>query len=279
MQPYRRDRFFSSLKQVERRLASESSSKGAPQEENLHCEKNNKLFGRNPDVSPSKRHKRLGDSEEKHMPSNQKTGNGSGDIKFSIPSQYTEFSFTSPINACRAQPCMDAPLSSLDSDTAPEFFSHSDPMWMNSSGEPQFGAQKGFSHDDDDHKNNNDNDCLGKGFGGFDDIVNLCALLNLDKDFLLPQRIWHHSNKMQPCRTIVEEQGSTFYSKVAQVKGPKSDSEIEALNAWIHHFADEKKEPFRLVHLLLAKASIQNNLGQLEFPDAAQEFLHSWPPS
>ena len=64
-----------------------------------------------------------------------------------------------------------------------------------------------------------------------------------------------------------------------QVKGSKSESEVEALDAWIHCFADQKKEPSKLVHLLLAMAAVQSNSAKVKFPEIAQTILLSWPPS
>lgn len=267
MQPYRRDRFMSSLRLVERRLASESSSKGSSTKRKFRCENlNNEVLGKALSAEEG-----LANSKEKLVPNTSNIENTSKEIQSDMPSQCTEFSFSSPIIACRAEPYMRETPASTNSDTATEFFSYDD-MWMNSSGEAQLESCEEFPND-------GDSDIEEKEFGGFDDIVDLCAALRLDGDCLLAPRKSHQCDKRHPNWTRVEDQDPTFYSKVAQVKGPKSESEVEALGAWIHYFADQKKEPSRLVHLLLAMAAVQSNSGEIEFPETAQEFLLGWPPS
>lgn len=267
MQPYRRDRFMSSLRLVERRLASESSSKGTPTKRKFHRENpNNGVLGKITDKEEG-----FANSKEKLASNTSNVENISEEIQSDMPSQCTEFSFSPPIIACRAEPYLRETPASTNSDTAAEFFSYDD-IWMNSSEEAQLETCEEFPFD-------GDNDSEEKELGGFDDIVDLCAVLRLDGEYLLAPRKSHQCDKRHSSRTVVEDQDPTFYSKVAQVKGPKSGSEVEALDAWIHYFADQKKEPSRLVHLLLAMAAVQSKSGEIEFPETAQEFLLGWPPS
>lgn len=258
---------MSSLRRVERRLASESSSKGTPTKRKFHCERpDNEVLGKIPNSEEG-----FANSKEKFIPNTLNIESNSKEIQSGMLSQYTEFSFSPPIIACRAEPYMTETPASTNSDTAAEFFSYDD-LWMNSSGEAQLESSEEFPND-------GDNNIEEKEFGGFDDIVDLCAVLRLDGNYLLSPRESHQCDERHPNRTRVEDHDPTFYSKVAQVKGPKSESEVEALDAWIQHFADRKKEPSRLVHLLLAMAAVQSNSGKIEFPETAQEFLLSWPPS
>ncbi|GLJ31636.1 hypothetical protein SUGI_0635540 [Cryptomeria japonica] len=269
MKPYRRDHFISSLRQVERRITSECPSKGIPNKGKLNLGNANEGFGRNPDknfsrnfdVSPAKRQKMITNSEEKPVPTPPKFENDSKEIQSSMASPNTQFSFGSPILGYRAQVFMDASSSSGESEAAAEFLSHpSNQMWMNSSEEPEtetwdecldIGDSKYYTERES---------------GGFDDIVDLCKLLKLDGDCLQAPQKSHQSLEMdEPSRVHMEYQISTFYSKVAQVKGPKSEEEVKALDAWIHHFVDRKKEPFRLAHLLLTKAASQHILEMRAF--------------
>lgn len=267
MQPYRRDSFMSSLRRVERRLASESSSKGTPTKRKIHCENpDNQVLGKIPNAEEG-----FANSKEKFIPNTSNIESTGKEIQSDMSSQYTEFSFSPPIIACRAEPYMTETPASTNSDAAAEFFSYDD-MWMNSSGEALLESCEEFPNEDDNISEETE-------FGGFDDIIDLCAVLRLDGDCLLGPRESHQCDNRHPNRTRVEDHDPTFYSKVAQVKGPKSESEVEALDAWIHYFADRKKEPSRLVHLLLAMAAVQSNSGEIEFPETAQEFLLSWPPS
>ncbi|CAN4082068.1 unnamed protein product [Withania somnifera] len=77
-----------------------------------------------------------------------------------------------------------------------------------------------------------------------------------------------------------------FYGKIG-VKGPKSEKEVERLEGWIEHFLDrnsgERRESFRLAHLLLGKAALVHSedfdgVGSFEFPSTIDEFLHNDPP-
>ena len=56
----------------------------------------------------------------------------SKEIQSGMLSQYTEFSFSPPIIACRAEPCMIETSASTNSDTAAEFFSCGN-MWIDTS--------------------------------------------------------------------------------------------------------------------------------------------------
>uniref|UniRef100_A0A7N0SWB0 Uncharacterized protein n=1 Tax=Kalanchoe fedtschenkoi TaxID=63787 RepID=A0A7N0SWB0_KALFE len=69
-----------------------------------------------------------------------------------------------------------------------------------------------------------------------------------------------------------------FYEKIVGVEGPKCVREVARLNGWIEHFRKEKKEPFRLAHLLLGKASLHSGDDELEFPSTLDEFLKNDPP-
>ncbi|KAI3456050.1 hypothetical protein Pfo_012713 [Paulownia fortunei] len=76
-----------------------------------------------------------------------------------------------------------------------------------------------------------------------------------------------------------------FYGKIVGVKGPKSVKEVERLEGWIKHFLNgEKKEPFRLAHLLLGKAAFVHSdddcdgFGGFVFPSTIDEFLQNDPP-
>ncbi|KAG8385325.1 hypothetical protein BUALT_Bualt03G0031100 [Buddleja alternifolia] len=79
-----------------------------------------------------------------------------------------------------------------------------------------------------------------------------------------------------------------FYGKIVGVKGPKSGKEVERLEGWIKHFLngdDEETEPFRLAHLLLAKAAFVHwddgdcvGFGGFVFPSTVDEFLQNDPP-
>ncbi|QCD83900.1 hypothetical protein DEO72_LG2g4249 [Vigna unguiculata] len=75
-----------------------------------------------------------------------------------------------------------------------------------------------------------------------------------------------------------------FYEKVVGVEGPKCRKEVVRLDGWIKHFlnggGEEKLEPLRLAHLLLGKAAFVSDGGayrELDFPSTIQEFLHTDP--
>ncbi|KAL9682603.1 hypothetical protein QQ045_014405 [Rhodiola kirilowii] len=75
-----------------------------------------------------------------------------------------------------------------------------------------------------------------------------------------------------------------FYEKIVGVKGPKCGKEVERLNVWIDYYCkgerEERKEPLRLAHLLLGKASLVfgDDEPDLEFPSTLDEFLKNDPP-
>lgn len=78
-----------------------------------------------------------------------------------------------------------------------------------------------------------------------------------------------------------------FYSRIAGVKGPTCNKEVERLEGWVKHLysgGEEGREPLRLAHLLLGKAVSDSgngnggDLGGLEFPSTIQDFLHNDPP-
>ncbi|KAG9447490.1 hypothetical protein H6P81_013618 [Aristolochia fimbriata] len=74
-----------------------------------------------------------------------------------------------------------------------------------------------------------------------------------------------------------------FYSKIAQVKGPRCEEEVRRLDGWIGRFmgdGGERTEPLRLAHLLLGKASRlrDKECVRIEFPVTVEEFLENDPP-
>ncbi|KAL8493396.1 hypothetical protein ACS0TY_024563 [Phlomoides rotata] len=74
-----------------------------------------------------------------------------------------------------------------------------------------------------------------------------------------------------------------FLDKIVGAKGPKSVMEAERLDRWIKEFMKgEKKEAFRLAHLLLGKAAAfvhsDDGFGGLVFPSTIDDFLINDPP-
>ncbi|PUZ47625.1 hypothetical protein GQ55_7G181300 [Panicum hallii var. hallii] len=74
-----------------------------------------------------------------------------------------------------------------------------------------------------------------------------------------------------------------FLAKVVGVAGPKCDGEKRRLDAWIRHYYHREKggrcrvrEPARLAHLLLARASSDTTAAA--FPATVKEFLDRDPP-
>ncbi|KAL5990012.1 hypothetical protein ACLOJK_010908 [Asimina triloba] len=110
--------------------------------------------------------------------------------------------------------------------------------------------------------------------GEGDDIEQLMALLGLSSDC-------GHGRKRFKSVSSLRDGG--FYAKVAGVRGPKCEKEMERLEGWIGYFLNGggKKEPFRLAHLLLGKAAImdETDLGGMDFPATVEEFLHNDPPT
>ncbi|KAF3449882.1 hypothetical protein FNV43_RR05961 [Rhamnella rubrinervis] len=76
-----------------------------------------------------------------------------------------------------------------------------------------------------------------------------------------------------------------FYSKIVGVKGPKCGKEVERLEGWIKYFlnggGEERIEPLRLSHLLLGEAAFVSDGadGGLEFPSSIEDFLLNDPPT
>ncbi|XP_020097088.1 uncharacterized protein LOC109716175 [Ananas comosus] len=74
-----------------------------------------------------------------------------------------------------------------------------------------------------------------------------------------------------------------FYAKVGGVRGPKCEKERQRLEGWVEHFyrgwrGAGRREPARLAHLLLAKASCSaDGCGGIGFPETVEEFLEHDP--
>ena len=86
----------------------------------------------------------------------------SKEIQSGMLSQYTKFSFSPPIIACRAEPYMTETPASTNSDIAAKFFSYGN-MCINTSEEAQLESSKEFP-------NEGNSNIEEKEFGGFDDI-------------------------------------------------------------------------------------------------------------
>ncbi|KAK1302679.1 hypothetical protein QJS10_CPB12g00621 [Acorus calamus] len=67
--------------------------------------------------------------------------------------------------------------------------------------------------------------------------------------------------------------GGFYYAEVAGDRGPKCEEEVERLDGWIGHYSGERREPFRLAHLLLARAACGDGGGGFDFPSTIDEFL------
>lgn len=93
------------------------------------------------------------------------------------------------------------------------------------------------------------------------------------------------------------EDSGGFLSKIAGVKGPKCQREMERLDGWIRYYrsrrpstgdgggAKGKREPARLAHLLLARATCASRGGDgsdcfdgIGFPATVEEYLQHDPP-
>ncbi|KAL2475062.1 Uncharacterized protein Adt_35798 [Abeliophyllum distichum] len=124
--------------------------------------------------------------------------------------------------------------------------------------------------------------------GGIQEPVHQTKENNLDDDIVLLMQLLGLSHCEEPYKR--EESFNVgcddeFYRKILGMKGPKNEKEVERLEGWINHFLNgEKKEPFRLAHLLLGKAIVlhsENNsddFGGFEFPSTIDEFLQNDPP-
>ncbi|XP_058095272.1 uncharacterized protein LOC131240806 [Magnolia sinica] len=216
--------FFSSLKLVEKRLASENNNNS-----------NNNNNNKNPSQIP---------------------------LTKSITTTSTVESLSSPIYLGYHQP-YDNSSSSLrllqDSQPPQEFLSHSIEF-------PQ--TAKDPTQPDDP----NDEPITGTDDG--DDIGRLMDLLGLSD-------CAHEGGNLKSTSCFCN---GGFYSKVAGVKGPKCEKEMERLEGWIGYFLNdggEKKEPLRLAHLLLGKAAVmdENGFGGIDFPATVEEFLYNDPPT
>ncbi|XP_072965261.1 uncharacterized protein [Typha angustifolia] len=72
-----------------------------------------------------------------------------------------------------------------------------------------------------------------------------------------------------------------FYSKVVGLKGPKCEEERRRLDGWIgYYYRHGRREPARLAHLLLGKASscCFEEDEEVGFPVTVEEFLEHDPP-
>ncbi|KAJ7520427.1 hypothetical protein O6H91_19G005600 [Diphasiastrum complanatum] len=129
-----------------------------------------------------------------------------------------------------------------------------------------------------------------------EDLQRICAMLSLDPDLLVnasptDKHICHKgqiqlaSDEKKPMGGQTKASGSRFLTNVAQIQVPKSSADLEAIDAWIHHFSTLQNEPFRLAVLLMAKASVEKSLlsgagdAHLAFPAIARAYLNSKPPS
>ncbi|KAL8468441.1 hypothetical protein ACS0TY_031596 [Phlomoides rotata] len=101
-----------------------------------------------------------------------------------------------------------------------------------------------------------------------DDIELLMQLLKLTDSEQVKERIGFNDDG--------------FLDKIVGVKGPKSVMEADRLDRWITEFMKgEKKEPFRLAHLLLGKAAFMHSdddYDGLVFPSTIDDFLLNDPP-
>ncbi|XP_043689763.1 uncharacterized protein LOC122640612 [Telopea speciosissima] len=120
-----------------------------------------------------------------------------------------------------------------------------------------------------------------------DDIERLIELLDLSE-----LRLEEDDGKEGEKRLVNGTSGSCFchggfYSKIAGVKGPKCEKEMERLDGWIKYLlndggGDDRSEPLSLVYLLLGRAACASQdadgLEGLEFPSTIEEFLQNDPP-
>ncbi|CAA3001775.1 Hypothetical predicted protein [Olea europaea subsp. europaea] len=124
---------------------------------------------------------------------------------------------------------------------------------------------------------------------GIHELVYQTKENNLDDDIVLLMQLLGLSHCEEPNKRegfFNVGRDDAFYGKIIGMKGPKNGKEFERLEGWINHFlSGEKKEPFRLAHLLLCKAIVlhsENNshdFGGFEFPSTIDEFLQNDPPT
>lgn len=111
----------------------------------------------------------------------------------------------------------------------------------------------------------------------------------VDEIELMMQLLGLSDSKREGSKRVEVDLGcdDAFYGKIVGVKGPKSQKEVERLQGWIEHFLDrnygERRESFRLAHLLLGKAAlihseVSHGVGSFEFPSTIDEFMHKDPP-
>lgn len=121
--------------------------------------------------------------------------------------------------------------------------------------------------DDDDH----DQDSAGE------DIARLMALLGLSPP---PDGDSSREDDEDDGGGCDCSGGDGFLAKVVGVAGPKCDREKGRLGAWIRHYHRGEgggcREPARLAHLLLARASADTPA--VAFPATVKEFLDRDPP-
>ncbi|CAI9782136.1 unnamed protein product [Fraxinus pennsylvanica] len=125
--------------------------------------------------------------------------------------------------------------------------------------------------------------------GGIHELLGQTKENNLDDDIVLLMHLLGLSHREEPNKRegfFNAGRDDEFYGKIIGMKGPKNGKEFERLEGWINHFlSGEKKEPFRLAHLLLSKAIVlhsENNsddFGDFEFPSTIDMFLQNDPPT
>lgn len=175
----------------------------------------------------------------------------------------SSISFGSPLylSSPKPQPVSFNP-SALDesSGPAPEFLSIPPPIVHDPA--PPLEAQEEFNDEEED-----------------DEIDRLIGLLGLSADGD------EDNGGLGSCHCS----GGGFYRTAVRLKGPICEKEMQRLDGWIEHYRQERKEPARLAHLLLAKAvslaasdggndDDDDALGRIGFPPTVEEFLEHDPP-
>ncbi|XP_031500630.1 uncharacterized protein LOC116264500 [Nymphaea colorata] len=248
--------FFASLKQVERRLASENTNKSTSKSNTPHLEADTVI---NKAIQESKTH-----LSESSKSTNKTASESKHNLTISIDQQPLSPFSSSLIYINNESPKL---LSLQGSDPPPEFLSYSPDFDLSPESSPPIPPE-GF-------------DLLDVDASG-DEIDQLCDLLGLQD--LSCGRERKEGGQKERCFCGLCSGG--FLSKVG-VKGPKCDGEKRRLEGWINYFAEadcdtgKTKEPLRLAHLLLAKAASEGigGSGCIEFPETAQEFFSQEPPA
>lgn len=177
----------------------------------------------------------------------------------SLPSQTNSQSLSSPIYIHLDQPTSNT-STSPESEPPQEFLTKS-PDFPETQKSP---FQESISKQNPERSNHFDT-------GGVDDIENLMQLLGFEN--------CDQESVGLDLNSVCDD---VFYGNVVKVKGPKCKKEVERLEGWIKYFMDcgeEKKEPFILGHLLLAKAALNSDgVGGFEFPSTVDEILQNDPP-